>query len=152
MRSFWSQASSPEHRQTSRGSFSILFSHRSFQKPAISPAFLVWFSRKKDRWKECGSYPWKTTSLLRWVSPGAEAWSSALRRCRRTSISAAPCVPEGQPPAEECTRISCGWLSLKKEETRSLARLNFRKGLNRFNYRSGHCSADCQWSTGQSEQ
>ena len=38
-------------------SLSILFSHRSFQKPAISPGF--WrFSRKKDPWKECGSSPW----------------------------------------------------------------------------------------------
>ena len=45
----------PTHFLLGVGSISILFSHRSFQKPAISPGFLVVF--KKDPWKAWGSYP-----------------------------------------------------------------------------------------------
>ena len=36
--------------------FPILFNHRSLQKPAAFPG-VWWFSRKKDPWKEWGSYP-----------------------------------------------------------------------------------------------
>ena len=38
-------------------SSSILFSHRSFQKPDPFPQGFGWFSRKKDPWKEWRSYP-----------------------------------------------------------------------------------------------
>ena len=49
-------------------SLSILFNHRSFQKPiAVFPGF-GWVSRKKDPWKEWGSNPQKQGQL------GLENW------------------------------------------------------------------------------
>ena len=48
-------------------SSSILFSHPSFQKPAISPGFLA-LSRKKDPWKEWGSYPYIFAEMA-WMHP-----------------------------------------------------------------------------------
>ena len=38
-------------------SFFILFSHGSFQKPAVSNLGFWWFPEKKDPWKEWGRYP-----------------------------------------------------------------------------------------------
>ena len=44
-------------------SFSILFSHRSSQKPAVSPGFLVVFQEKRRPGKNGnGSYPYKRFS------------------------------------------------------------------------------------------
>ena len=36
-------------------SLSILFNHRSFQKPGPFPLSFRWFPEKKDPWKEWGS-------------------------------------------------------------------------------------------------
>ena len=36
---------------------SAFFSAIALLRPAISPGFLLWFYRKKDPWKEWGSYP-----------------------------------------------------------------------------------------------
>ena len=42
----------------SRGSFSILFNHRSFEKPVAVPAgVLMVFWKDPDPWKEWGRFP-----------------------------------------------------------------------------------------------